>query len=318
MSNTSIPSSSPFQPLVENIRHWVFGLETPLENTLIALLCGGHVLYEGPPGTAKTLMAKLLAQSMHCPFKRIQFTPDMMPSDIIGTNIFNQEKHAFQFNPGPVFTTFLLADEINRAPAKTQAALLEAMQEHQVTVDGTGYKLSSAFTVMATQNPLEQEGTYPLPEAQLDRFLFKINFPYPNRDAEVKMIQNHHGQSDEKQAVSVPALLQEADLLALRNQANSIEVQDSILGYVADLAEQSRKHPRLAVGLSPRASVLWVKAAKAKAFLEGRTYVIPDDIKTVSVPLLQHRLVPYPQAELEGSTVASIIEQLLFTVKPPR
>jgi MoxR-like ATPase len=319
MSNPSIsPSPSPFQPLARGIQQWIFGLEVPLESTLIALLCDGHVLFEGPPGTAKTLMAKLLAQSMHCPFKRIQFTPDMMPSDIIGTNIFNQEKHVFQFSPGPVFTTFLLADEINRAPAKTQAALLEAMQEHQVTVDGTSYKLSPAFTVMATQNPLEQEGTYPLPEAQLDRFLFKINFPYPNREAELHMLRCHHGQSDNKQAVSVQPLLQESDLLALRAQANNVEVQDSILSYVADLAEQSRKHPRLAVGLSPRASVLWIKAAKAKAFLEGRNYVIPDDIKHVSIPLLQHRLVPYPQAELEGSTVGSIIEELLFTVKPPR
>lgn len=308
----------PLELLVNPIQNWLFGLEEPLQHSLIALLCGGHVLYEGPPGTAKTLMVKLIAQSMACPFKRVQFTPDMMPSDIIGTNIFNQEKHAFQFSPGPLFTTFLLADEINRAPAKTQSALLECMQERQVTVDGTEYPLSPAFSVFATQNPLEQEGTYPLPEAQLDRFLFKIMFPYPNRASELDILKRHHAQEAQTQDVKVQPVLRENDLLTLRSDANRIEVQDSILAYVADLTEQTREHPSIAIGASPRAAILWVKAAKAKAFLEKRGYVIPDDIKSIAKPLLRHRLILLPQAELEGRSVDSVIDELFLKVKPPR
>jgi len=308
----------PLEPLVKPIQQWLFGLEEPMQLSLIALLCGGHVLYEGPPGTAKTMMVKLIAQSMTCPFKRVQFTPDLMPADIIGTNIFNQEKHAFQFNPGPLFTTFLLADEINRAPAKTQSALLECMQERQVTVDGTEYPLSPVFTVFATQNPLEQEGTYPLPEAQLDRFLFKIIFPYPTRASEIDILKRHHHQEAQSQDIKVQPVLREADLLALRSQANRLEVQDSIIGYVADLVEQTREHPGIAVGASPRAAILWIKAAKANAFLEGRDYVIPDDIKRVGKPLLRHRLILLPQAELEGRTVDNVIDELFLKIKPPR
>jgi MoxR-like ATPase len=306
------------QRLAEPIGKWLFGLDEPLQYSLIALMCGGHILYEGPPGTAKTLLVKLIAQSMNCPFKRVQFTPDVMPADIIGTNIFNQEKNGFQFSPGPLFTTFLLADEINRAPAKTQSALLECMQEYQVTVDGKEHQLSPVFTVFATQNPLEQEGTYPLPEAQLDRFLFKILFEYPAKADEVNILRQHHKQRHENKAISVPAVLSEQDILDLREQANQVEVQDGIINYVAELAEQSREHPSLAVGASPSAAVMWIKAAKAKAFLEGRQYVIPDDVKKIAKPLLRHRLIPYPQAELEGRTIDSIIDDLFLKVLPPR
>lgn len=306
------------QSLVKPISQWIFGLEEPIEHTLITLLCGGHILYEGPPGTAKTLLVKLIAESLSCPFKRVQFTPDMMPADIIGTNIFNQEKNAFQFQAGPLFTTFLLADEINRAPAKTQSALLECMQERQVTVDGVNYPLSPAFTVFATQNPLEQEGTYPLPEAQLDRFLFKILFPYPGRQSEIEILRRHHGQDTQMKQVHVTPVMGEAELLALRDQVNGLEVQDSILEYVAELVEQTRQHPSVAIGASPRSAIMWVKAAKAKAFLEGRGYVIPDDIKAVGKPLLRHRLILFPQAELEGRTTETLIEELYLKVKPPR
>ncbi len=264
------------------------------------------------------MLVKLIAQSMSCPFKRVQFTPDMMPADIIGTNVFNQEKNAFQFQPGPVFTTFLLADEINRAPAKTQSALLESMQERQVTVDGVNYPLSPAFTVFATQNPLEQEGTYPLPEAQLDRFLFKILFPYPDRRAEIDILRTHHGQDAQMKSVQVAPVMGEADILALRDEVTRIEVQDSILEYVAELAENTRSHPSVAIGASPRAAILWVRAAKAKAFLAGRNYVIPDDVKAVGKPLLRHRLILFPQAELEGRTTETLIDELYLKVKPPR
>ncbi len=316
--NPAPVAQAQLESLVNPIRQWLFGLEEPLRHTLIALLCGGHVLYEGPPGTAKTMLVKLVAQSMSCPFKRVQFTPDMMPADMIGTNIFNQEKHAFQFNSGPLFTTFLLADEINRAPAKTQSALLECMQERQVTVDGTEYPLSPVFTVFATQNPLEQEGTYPLPEAQLDRFLFKIMFPYPSRAAEVDILRKHHAQEIRAQDSTVQPVLRESDLLALRAEANRVEVQDGIIDYVADLVAQTRQHPGIAIGASPRAAILWVKAAKARAFLENRAYVIPDDIKSIGKPLLRHRLILFPQAELEGRTVDSLIDELFLQVKPPR
>lgn len=293
-------------------------MEEPLEQSLIALLTGGHVLFEGPPGTAKTLLVKLVAQSLDCPFKRVQFTSDLMPADIIGTNIFNQQQNAFQFNPGPLFTTFLLADEINRAPAKTQSALLESMQERQVTVDGKQSNLSPIFTVFATQNPLEQEGTYPLPEAQLDRFIFKVLLPYPSRQTEVAILKAHHHQENGASNVMVNPVLNEQALLALRHQANQMEVQDDLVEYVADLVEHTRQHPHIAVGASPRASIMWLKAAKAKAFLDQRTYVIPDDIKSVGRPLLRHRLILFPQAELEGMSVENVIEDIYLKVRPPR
>lgn len=321
MSNVNPVQVAPaprLHSVIEPIKKWLFGLEEPIEHSLIALLCGGHVLFEGPPGTAKTLMVKLIAQSLACPFRRVQFTSDLMPADIIGTNIFNPQKNAFQFNPGPLFTTFLLADEINRAPAKTQSALLEAMQERQVTVDGSLYALSPVFTVFATQNPLEQEGTYPLPEAQLDRFLFKVLLPYPGKAAEINILKTHHHQENGGGDIRVTPMLDEKMLLALRAQANQINVQENIIEYVADLVEHSRQHPSIAIGASPRSAILWLKAAKVRAFLDNRDYVIPDDIKQMGKPLLRHRLILFPQAELEGLSVESIIDDLYLKVKPPR
>lgn len=304
--------------LVEPIRQWLFGLQEPMETILAALLCGGHVLLEGPPGTAKTMMIKLMAQRFDAPFKRIQFTPDLMPADIIGTNVFNQKESTFRFHPGPLFCSFLLADEINRAPAKTQSALLEAMQELQVTVEGERYPLPPTFTVFATQNPLEHEGTYPLPEAQLDRFLFKILLSYPPRQAERHMLQTHHMQVTGGTEISVSPMLDEKALLALREQVNAVTVEDSIFEYVLDLVAQSRSHPSIAIGASPRAAVLWIKASKAFAFMDNRAYVIPDDVKRAGKPLLRHRLILFPQAELEGNTVDQVIDAMFLAVQPPR
>lgn len=306
------------QPVVNALRSWLFGLDEPLEHLMIALLCGGHVLLEGPPGTAKTLMVKLLAQSVDCPFNRVQFTPDLMPADIVGTNVFNPDSRQFEFKSGPVFTTFLLADEINRAPAKTQSALLEAMQERQVTADGVQHPLSDLFTVFATQNPLEHEGTYPLPEAQLDRFLFKIILPYPSREAERQILLEHHTHSPGSTDVQLTPQITPESIRALRTQANGLTVEPSILDYLLDLVQESRKNPAIAVGISPRAGILWLKAAKTLAFCLGRDYVIPDDIKRLAKPLLRHRLILFPQAELEGRTPDNVIDELFQRVRPPR
>lgn len=309
--------SSWLQSVKTPLETWLFGLDDAIEAISIALLCGGHVLLEGPPGTAKTLMVNLMAQLFDVPFNRVQFTPDLMPADIIGTMIFNQQKAEFSFKPGALFTTFLLADEINRAPAKTQSALLEAMQERQVTVDGTHHPLSALFTVFATQNPLDHEGTYPLPEAQLDRFLFKVLIPYPSPSAEAAMLRRHHGQSGH-QAITLSPVMTEQNLLALQAQADNMVVQDPILDYILSLVTQTREHASIAVGCSPRAAILWTKAAKSQALIEGRDYVIPDDIKKTAKPLLRHRLILFPQAELEGKRMDDIIDDLLLTVKPPR
>jgi len=306
------------QPVYDKLSEWLFGVEDTLRGIFIALLSGGHVLLEGPPGTAKTLIVKLLGQCFNCPFNRIQFTPDLMPADLIGTNIFNLEDREFKFNPGPIFTSFLLADEINRAPAKTQSALLECMQERQVTVDTSEYTLSQAFTVFATQNPLEHDGTYPLPEAQLDRFLFKIVVPYPDYENEMQLIKKHHQQEPGSTNISIAPVMTEDKLLMYRQEANNSTIQDSILDYILKLIKQSREHPNIAVGGSPRASILWAKAAKACAYLNERDYVIPDDVKYVGKPLLRHRIILNPQAELEGKTADTIIDELLMKVEPPR
>ena len=293
-------------------------MDDVIEHCLVALVSSGHVLLEGPPGTAKTLLVKLLSQLVSCPFKRIQFTPDLMPADLIGTNIFNPGGQQFEFRQGPLFTTFLLADEINRAPAKTQSALLEAMQERQITVDGHEYSLSDCFTVFATQNPIEHEGTYPLPEAQLDRFMFNVQVNYPPADAEIAMLQQHHHQDLSQQPIQLSPLFNETQIRQIQQQANALTVEQSIVTYVAQLTQASRQHPQIAVGVSPRAAIAWIKAAKAKAFLSGRAYVIPDDVKELAKPLLRHRLILYPQAQMEGLTPDRIIDELCRQVAPPR
>src|SRR5262249_9883703 len=270
-----------------------------VEQALVGLFAGGHVLIEGPPGTAKTLLVRVLARVFACDFKRIQFTPDLMPSDIIGTNIFDPREQKFVFRPGPVFGQFLLGDEINRAPAKTQSALLEAMQERQVTADGVSYQLPALFTVFATQNPIEQEGTYPLPEAQLDRFLMKLLVPYPAVGQEEEMLRLHQRglRVEDLNRFGLQAVGGEAELLRAQEEIRLRTIRDDLLGYVARLIRATRSNVRVEVGASPRAGLMLLTAAKARAALLGRDHVLPDDIKGAARPVLRHRLVLKPGAE---------------------
>ncbi|WP_353259606.1 AAA family ATPase [Prochlorothrix hollandica] len=287
---------------------------------LIALLAGGHVIVEGVPGTGKTLLVKLLAQLVQADFRRVQLTPDVLPSDILGTNIFDLNTKDFSLKKGPVFTEILLADEINRTPPKTQSALLEAMQEQQVTLDGTSWTLSPLFWVIATQNPLEFEGTYPLPEAQLDRFLFKLSIDYPDKAAEKQMLLNNQGgfQGRRMDLERLKTVATVQHILAARQQVQQLEVQDTLLDYLLELVERTRHHGDLLLGASPRSTVAWLTAAKATAWLADRSFLTPDDLKAVALPLLRHRLILRPEAQLDGITVDSIIRGLLSQVPVPR
>ena len=293
----------------------VVGQEATLDLLLVGLLADGHVLIEGVPGTAKTMIARCFSSSLDLDFGRIQFTPDLMPGDVIGTNIFNFADSRFVLTKGPVFTEILLADEINRTPPKTQAALLQAMQERIVTIDGEDYRLSSEFMVVATQNPIEQQGTYPLPEAQLDRFLFKHVVDYPTRDDERDIVRAHGGRTTmtSPEAFGIEPVAGPADLEAMRSFVEGIRLGDDLVDYVVDLIRASREHPGLSFGASPRAANMLASAARAYAALDGRDYVIPDDIKYLAPPTLRHRIVLSPGSEIEGlhpdQIVAEIIEQ---------
>ena len=293
----------------------VVGQEATLEVLLVGLLTGGHVLMEGVPGTAKTMIARCFSASLDLEFGRIQFTPDLMPGDVLGTNIFNFANSRFVLTKGPVFTQILLADEINRTPPKTQAALLQAMQERIVTIDGEDYPLSRDFMVVATQNPIEQQGTYPLPEAQLDRFLFKHVVDYPTRDDERNIVLAHGSRTTltRLEAFGIEAVVGAADLDAMRSFVGGIRLGDDLVDYVVDLVRASREHPGLSFGASPRAANMLASAARAYAALDGRDYVIPDDIKHLAPPTLRHRVVLSPGSEIEGLSpdqiVAEIIEQ---------
>ncbi len=303
--------------LTDQIRRVVVGHAEAVEELLVALLAGGHVLMEGVPGVAKTTLAQTLAAALGLEFRRVQFTPDLMPSDITGTRIFQQSTGTFELAAGPVFTQILLADEINRTPPKTQAALLEAMQERQVTIDGTRHGLGPLFTVIATQNPLEYEGTYPLPEAQTDRFLLKVVLGYPPADEEVEILRRHRDGLDPAQ-VEVSRVCSEEELLQAREEVATRTVDETLLAYVVSLAEATRASPRLRLGASPRASVALLGAARARAAMHGQSYVTPDDIKAVAPSVLRHRLVLRPEAEIEGLTVDDVIEGLLHEVEVPR
>ena len=296
------------------------GQEQLLRQMVIALLARGHVLLEGVPGTAKTLAAKTLAHLIRSEFKRIQFTPDLMPSDIVGTQVYDVTTGKFYLKRGPIFSHIILADEINRAPAKTQAALLEAMEERQVTIEGDRYELPDPFMVMATQNPIEYEGTYPLPEAQLDRFLFKILVDYPPMEVEEQVLRRYNTGFDAHKLAEagLNAVLAPADLESLRAEINAVTVEDGVIHYIAAIAAASRAAPDLVLGGSPRASIAMLLSAKVEAALQGRSYVIPDDVKSLVLPIFRHRVLLKPEAEIEGLNADSVIKRMLGTVDVPR
>jgi MoxR-like ATPase len=303
-----------FASLRAGIGDVVIGNDEAIRLSFVTLLCSGHSLYEGVPGLAKTLLVRTLAATLGIRFGRIQCTPDLMPSDIIGTPILNPEKNDFRFRPGPLFTDLLLVDEINRAPAKTQAALLEAMQERAATVDGTSHQLGEWFTVLATQNPIEHEGTYALPEAELDRFLFKIPVDYPTAEEEVQMVATHHGRLVSPPGESVASV---KDLGYARATVEAALARDEIVHYAVALARATRDHPAIAVGASPRATLWIVRAAKAVAVLEGRGFVLPEDVQTVISPALRHRIVLEPGAEVDGMSPDEAVAEIIRSVAVP-
>jgi MoxR-like ATPase len=318
-------------PDLQQITHWraallaevakvMVGNEAAVESLIIALFAQGHVLLEGVPGTAKTLMVRALAAAVGLDFGRIQFTPDLMPSDIVGTHVFDLRAGAFRLTKGPVFTEVLLADEINRAPAKTQSALLEAMQERQVSIDGERHPLSDCFVVFATQNPVEHEGTYPLPEAQLDRFLFKLRVGYPSAEVEARLLGDAHRRplNASPADLGVTPVSSPAELLDLRARVLTVDVRADLPAYVVSLVRATRSEGSLVLGASPRAGVMLVLASKARAALQARDYVTPDDIKAVFLPALRHRVILDPAEEIEGGTTDDVLRRILDRVEVPR
>ncbi|RKG60242.1 MoxR family ATPase [Corallococcus sp. CA054B] len=306
--------------VLAEVRKAVVGQDEPLELMLCGLVAGGHILLEGVPGVAKTLMAKALSRSVGADFKRIQFTPDLMPADILGTSVFDLKSQAFVLARGPIFTDLLLADEINRAPAKTQSALLEAMQERAVSLEGRNLQLSPMFTVFATQNPVESEGTYPLPEAQLDRFLLKIDVGYPAPEEEDAILESvHRGfDSGDLARAGVNAAVTKDDLLQTRAALNTVNVEPPVLGYIRKLVAATRSSPNIRLGAGPRAGVHLLLASKALAALRGRDFVTPDDVRFLVGPVLRHRLLLSPDAELDGATSADVLREVVQGVEVPR
>lgn len=303
--------------LIQSMEQRLFGQKLNIRLLVTALLAGGHVLLEGVPGLGKTKMARTLAELSGGDYRRIQFTPDLMPGDITGSVIYHMQDHSFTTIQGPIFTNVLLADEINRSGPKTQAALLEAMEERQVTIQGNTYKLPNPFFVVATQNPVEYEGTYPLPEAQLDRFLFKLVLDYPGEEAEVEILRRHvsFGQQQEE---SLTAILTPERITELQRRLSDVVVEESLFTYIATIIRKTRESKRVQLGASPRAGIAVLMASKAWALLDGRTYVTPDDIKLIARPALRHRLLLTPQAELEGGTSDHIIQETLGSIPVPR
>ena len=296
----------------------IVGQEQMIDLLIAALLADGHVLIEGVPGVAKTLTAKLLARCIDAPFSRIQFTPDLMPSDVIGTSIFNPQTTAFTFKQGPVFSSIVLIDEINRAPAKTQAALFEVMEERQITYDGVTYKMPQPFMVLATQNPVEHEGTYRLPEAQLDRFLFKIEVGYPTPEDEIKILEHAHKGITTHFTDAVNPVLTADSIIQYRTIVNNIHIEEKVLKYIAELVYETRNNKSIFLGGSPRASVAVLRSAKAIAAISGRDFVTPDDVVKVLHPVLCHRIILTPEREMEGGTAADVIKDITKKIEVPR
>jgi MoxR-like ATPase len=304
--------------LKQEIGKLIVGQDVMIELLLAGILADGHVLIEGVPGVAKTLTAKLLSRTISVRFSRIQFTPDLMPSDVIGTSIFNPKELAFQFREGPVFSNIILIDEINRAPAKTQAALFEVMEERQITVDGQSYQLDPPFMVVATQNPVEQEGTYHLPEAQLDRFLFKINVGYPTAEEEVMILSKHNDLSLENMMAKVQPVLAASQVDALRHQVSRVHVEENLLRFITTLVASTRNHKSIYLGASPRASIGVLNGSKALAAMRGRDFIVPEDIIYIAPAVLRHRLELTPEKEMEGTTPDEVIREIIQGIDIPR
>ncbi|WP_308266876.1 AAA family ATPase [Prevotella sp.] len=302
----------------QRIAEIIVGQTEAVDLLLICVIADGHVLLEGVPGVAKTLLARLVSRLIDARFSRVQFTPDLMPSDVLGTSVFNMKTSEFDFHPGPAFADIVLADEINRAPAKTQAALFEVMEERQATIDGTSYAMGDVYTIIATQNPVEHEGTYRLPEAQLDRFLMKITMGYPSVEEEVEILNRHNARSNFSRLDDVQPVITKDELLGLRDMLDSVVVDASLLRYIAQIVAESRESRAVYVGCSPRASVAMLQCAKAYALLQGRDFVTPDDIKTVAPYVMQHRLQLTAETEMEGFTPLDVARKLIEKVEVPK
>ncbi len=310
--------SEKMQLLRDRISQIVIGQDAAVDLVLTCILADGHVLIEGVPGVAKTLLARLVSRLTDLHFSRVQFTPDLMPSDVLGTTVFNVKTSEFDFHKGPVFADMVLVDEINRAPAKTQAALFEVMEERQVTIDGVTRRMDDIYTIIATQNPVEQEGTYKLPEAQLDRFLMKIDMVYPSADDETAILERHHANAAFVRLDDVVPVISRSELLQLRDMVGSVVVDSSLLQYIVQIVRQTRTSRAVFLGASPRASVSMLRASKAYAMLCGRDFVTPEDIKTVAPPILSHRLILTAEAEMEGYSPVKVVQKLMDKVEVPK